>query len=105
MSLFEPGREKTGGRRKGSRNRISTALLEAIAEDFEKHGAEAIKITRVERPAEYLKICASLVPQAFEDEAPLQVAVNQIVRTIVDPKDHVLAPVPKAKLLDDEAME
>ena len=105
MSLFELGREKTGGRRKGSRNRISTALLEALAEDFEQFGKEAIKITRVERPGEYLKICASLVPHAFEDEAPLRVAVNQIVRTIVDPKDHVLAPVPKAKLLDDEAME
>ena len=104
MSLFEPGREKTGGRRKGSRNRISTAMLEAIAEDFEKHGAEAIKITRVERPGEYLKICASLVPQAFENDAPLQVAVSQIVRTIVDPRDNAVH-LPRTNLLADEAIE
>jgi len=101
MSLFEPGREKTGGRRKGSRNRISTALLEALAEDFEQFGKEAIKITRVERPGEYLKICASLVPQAFEDYAPLQVAVTQIVRTIVDPRDNAV-PLPRT---NDEAIE
>ena len=104
MSLFEPGREKTGGRRKGSRNRISTALLEAIAEDFEKHGQEAIVIARVERPVEYLKICASLVPHAFEDEAPLQVAVNQIVRTIIDPTDKAV-PLAITKPLDDETIE
>jgi hypothetical protein len=54
------------GRRKGARNRISTALLEAIAKDFEEHGEETIKITRVEKPTEYLKIVASLLPREFE---------------------------------------
>jgi hypothetical protein len=65
---FKPGdpRTKTGGRRKGSRDRISTALLEAIAEDFEKFGTEAVRITRAEKPAEYLRICASLLPREFE---------------------------------------
>ena len=104
MSLFELGREKTGGRRKGSRNRISTALLEALAEDFEQFGKEAIKITRLERPGEYLKICAGLVPQAFENDAPLQVAVSQIVRTIVDPRDNAVR-LPRTNLLADEAIE
>src|SRR5262245_12372673 len=54
------------GRRKGARQRISTALLEAIAKDFEEFGEETIKITRVERPTEYLKIVASLLPREFE---------------------------------------
>jgi hypothetical protein len=65
---FKPGdpRTKTGGRRKGSRDRISTALLEAIAEDFEKFGTEAVRITRAEKPTEYLRICASLLPREFE---------------------------------------
>ena len=66
MALFEKGRPKTGGRRKGSRDRIATALLEAIAEDFEKFGPEAVKIARKERPVEYLRVVASLLPKEFE---------------------------------------
>ena len=63
---FKAGQSPRGGRRKGSRDRISTALLEAIAADFEAHGDEAVKIARVERPVEYLRIVASLLPKEFE---------------------------------------
>jgi len=55
-----------GGRRKGARDRISTALLEAIAKDSEEFGADAVKIARVERPVEYLRVVASLLPKEFE---------------------------------------
>jgi hypothetical protein len=60
---FRPGQPSKGGRRKGSRDRISTALLEAITKDFEEHGEEAVKIARVERPVEYLRVVASLLPK------------------------------------------
>jgi hypothetical protein len=40
MSLFEKGRQKTGGRAKGARNKLSVAFLEAFAADFEEHGAD-----------------------------------------------------------------
>ena len=63
---FQPGRPKTGGRRKGSRDRIATALLEAIAADFEQFGTEAVIIARKERPVEYLRVVASLLPKEFE---------------------------------------
>jgi hypothetical protein len=63
---FKPGHLSRGGRRKGSRDRIATALLEAISEDFEKFGTEAVRIARMERPVEYLRICASLLPREFE---------------------------------------
>jgi hypothetical protein len=66
MSLFEKGRVKTGGRRKGARDRIGTAFLEELAKDFEEHGAGVIKIARIERPTEYLKIVASTLPREFE---------------------------------------
>jgi len=67
MALFTKGNPgKGGGRRKGSRDRISTALLEAIAKDFEEFGEEAVKIARVEKPVEYLRIVASLLPKEFE---------------------------------------
>jgi hypothetical protein len=35
MSLFEKGRTKTGGRRKGVKDRIGTMFLEELAKDFE----------------------------------------------------------------------
>ena len=54
------------GRRQGARNRISTALLVAFAEDFEQFGEETVRITRVEKPIEYLRIAASLLPKEFE---------------------------------------
>jgi len=66
MSLFETGRKKTGGRAKGARNKLSVAFLEAFAADFEQHGAEVIKIVRVEKPGEYLKTAAYLMPKEFE---------------------------------------
>ena len=66
MALFEKGRAKTGGRAKGARNKISTAFLEALAADFEEHGEAAIKIMRVEKPTEYCKIIASILPKEFE---------------------------------------
>ena len=66
MSLFEKGRAKTGGRAKGARNQLSQAFLEAFAADFEEHGAEVIKIVRMEKPHEYLKTAAYLMPKEFE---------------------------------------
>ena len=66
MALFKPGRPKTGGRRKGVRDRLSTAFLEALAKDFEAHGDETIRIARLERPIEYLRIVASRAPIEFE---------------------------------------
>ena len=91
--MFVKGQPKTGGRRKGSRDRISRALLEALADDFEKYGAEAVKICRVERPAEYLKLCASLVPVAFDENSTPQLAITSITRQIVDMRDFKHTPV------------
>src|SRR5215813_12868883 len=66
MTLFEKGRPKTGGRTKGAKNRLSHAFLTALAEDFEQHGIETLKIARIERPVEYIKVVAGLMPKEFE---------------------------------------
>jgi hypothetical protein len=63
---FESGRAKTGGRVKGVKNRLSHAFLTALADDFEQHGIEALKIARVERPVEYIKVVAGLMPRELE---------------------------------------
>jgi hypothetical protein len=65
-------------------------MLEAIAKDFEQHGEEVIKIARMERPVEYLRVVASLLPKEFEQsiehEVTHRVEIEHIRRTIVDPK-------------------
>ena len=66
MTLFEKGRPKTGGRAKGAKNRLSHAFLTALAEDFEQHGVETLKIARMERPVEYVRIVAGLMPKELE---------------------------------------
>ncbi len=67
MAQFEKG-HKGGGRAKGARNRIAYKLIEALEKDFQEHGEEAVKIARIERPVEYLKIIASVIPKEFSLE-------------------------------------
>jgi len=45
-----------GGRRKGSRNKLTERFLDTIADDFSEHGAEAIANVRTTDPTTYLKI-------------------------------------------------
>ena len=66
MSLFEKGMKKIGGRTKGVKNRLSHAFLTALAEDFEQHGIEALKICRIEKPVDYIKVVAGLMPKELE---------------------------------------
>ena len=51
------------GRPKGSKNVITVAYLNAIAEDFRKHGKQVIEQVRKKQPAVYLKLVAQLVPK------------------------------------------
>jgi hypothetical protein len=87
MSSFEESRFKKGqgGRVKGARNRISYKLLTALADDFEQHGEEAIRICRVERPNEYLKIIVSTMPKEFEiTDSRLQEISDDELEILID---------------------
>ena len=55
-----------GGRMKGSRNRLSLAFVDALRQEFEEHGAGVIRTCRLEKPIEFLKIVASVLPKEFE---------------------------------------
>ena len=60
---FKPGQ---GGRVKGSRNKLSMSFVEALRKEFDEFGPECVRICRIERPHEFLKIVASRLPQEFE---------------------------------------
>ena len=51
------------GRPKGSKNKITQAYIEAITEDFYKHGKQVIETVRKKQPDVYLKLVAQLVPK------------------------------------------
>jgi hypothetical protein len=53
------------GRMRGSRNRLSQAVICALLRDFSKHGEKAIAKVRRTQPAAYLKILALLVPRHY----------------------------------------
>jgi hypothetical protein len=48
---------------KGSRNKLGEAFIQALADDFERHGVEAIERVRIEKPEAYIKVIASLLPK------------------------------------------
>lgn len=51
------------GRNAGSRNKLGHAFIVALQADFEAHGEEAIKKVRADKPHEYLKVIASVLPK------------------------------------------
>ena len=53
---------------RGSRNRLSEAVISALLRDFSKHGEKAIAKVRRTHPAAYLKCLALLVPREHEVE-------------------------------------
>lgn len=52
-----------GGRPKGARNKLGEAFIEALNDDFQEHGVAAIQVVRAEKPDQYLKVIASLLPK------------------------------------------
>src|SRR5262249_43180643 len=56
------------GRLRGSRNRLSEAVICALLRDFSMHGEKAIAKVRRTQPAAYLKILALLVPREHKVE-------------------------------------
>lgn len=61
-----------GGRPKGSRNKLGEAFIEALHNDFNEHGVATIEAVRLEKPDQYLKVIASILPK------DLNVNINQM---------------------------
>ena len=77
LKPIKPGEVRNpAGRPKGSRNKLSDAFLQALADDFEAHGKGVVEKVRTERPQDYLKIVASVMPKRMEveDVGPLRAA-------------------------------
>jgi hypothetical protein len=73
---FRPGPDWTGnaaGRPKGSKHRLSEEFVAALCEDFERHGIAVIERVRSEKPADYLRVIASVIPREITvNPSPLE---------------------------------
>ena len=68
-NLWQSGESgNPAGRLRGSRNRLSEAVICALLRDFEKHGEKAIARVREENPAMYLKVFAMVLPRQHKVE-------------------------------------
>ena len=78
------GTNNGGGRPKGSRNKISEAFLADLYEDWEGNGVEVIRQVREERPADYLKVVASVLPKDLNVNVnPLDMMTDEQLRNYV----------------------
>ena len=63
LPRFVTGGKPGPGRPKGSRNKLAEAFTQALHDDFMEHGEVVIATVRAEKPDQYLKVIASLVPK------------------------------------------
>ncbi len=84
---FVLGHTGMGGRPKGSRNKLGEQFLEALAQDFAEHGQAAIVACREERPTDYVKVEACLLPkELLVRKDPVDELTDQEIADALDPR-------------------
>ncbi len=72
LKPFQPGQSgNPGGKPKAARNRLQGGFLNALADDFDAHGKDAIVRAREEDPMGYVKAIVALMPKQVEQSQPL----------------------------------
>src|SRR6516165_7285927 len=87
-----------GGRKPGSRNKLSEAFVADVQASWEKHGAEVLERVAREEPASYLRAIAALMPK----DVRLDVSVDPVgfarnfrdaVRLLRETPGHLAGPM------------
>lgn len=66
LTPWKPGQSgNPAGRPRGSRNKLGEAFIQALYDDFTQHGVEVIEKVREDKPDQYLKVVASILPKEF----------------------------------------
>jgi hypothetical protein len=79
----KPGEVRNpNGRPKGSRNKLGEAFIQALHDDFTEHGVATIVKVREERPHEYLKVVAGLLPKELKIERADELSDSELDQRI-----------------------
>lgn len=78
---FAPGNP---GRPKGSRNKLQEDFLRDLYEDWNTGGKEALAVMRAEKPNEYVRVVAGLLPAKVEVERPLGELSDSDLASVLD---------------------
>jgi hypothetical protein len=77
---FEPGREKTGGRKLGVRNKLSERFLKDLHDEWERSGQDTLKILAKENPEAFARLAVGILPREFEGLPPAVQIITFVVR-------------------------
>ena len=83
---FRPGQSgNPNGRPKGSRNRIAELLLDDLCTAWAEHGRDAIARMLKQRPGDFVKVVASLVPRELlvGEASPLASLSDDELETLI----------------------
>ena len=76
MAEFEEGRAKTGGRQKGTPNKSTKALKDAVMAAFDAVGGEEYLINVAhEDPRTFVALLAKILPMDVTVREPVQITV------------------------------
>ena len=79
-----------GGRPKGSRNKLGEQLISDLYADWMEHGPAAIAAMRRQKPAEYVKVVAAILPKEVKvNERPLEEMSTDEIRDAIARIDEV----------------
>jgi len=85
LKPFQPGQSgNPKGRPKGARNRLGTAFLEALEDDFNQFGPNAIAQVREKKPEVYMRVVADLLPKEASINVEASEAFVNLWRRISD---------------------
>jgi hypothetical protein len=110
---FEKGNNASGGkggRPLGSRTKLCKRLLEDLFADWQEGGVAALKMMRMEKPAEYVRVMVSVLPKEllFEtgsladlDDDELDHMIEMLrERALAARQEQALENIPEQKLLN-----
>ena len=88
--MFEPKREKTGGRKKGVANKTTKAVKEMILAALDEVGGQEYFVTQAtENPVAFMTLIGKVLPSEIKGELTHagEIRITKIDRVIVNSQD------------------